>query len=436
MHTATNKGTSAISSTPNNYAQAQTAFTATSTSGKSIAFLQPIASPSQATVMPLNEVLQRLNEEQTNKTKKLLSDLSSKRRTRQRKPIMVVNSGHTQPRHMLPKMNHIINGQSIIITNQNGQIISDQNGNLNSLNTLQLNEINSQTMTQTVTTVSSQQQQIQPNIVFSGPIAAVRQIVNNGPSMNTMNANTNSKMPIQVTSVSSNSNLSAATNLFKENTNISPSSKAAISSFHQAYSNLIPQILSNLMDGSNSSNEAASNIAGCQVTPTKSSSNQIDQNNLAASPSQTSTLADMSLLELSLNNADSLFGNPTNMINNTNLNASSTPMSHLTGGNIINPNSDGILNGFGGGIAKAEGDIQQQHIINTNKPENHINLDALDGNSTMSNSMTSSSVSHFAGLSSASKLLRNFSSFLNENSISLSGNISQLCSDITRIKII
>jgi len=48
---------------------------------------------------------QQLNEEQTSKTKKLLSDLNSKRRSRQRKQIMVVNTSNNQsPRNGLGLM--------------------------------------------------------------------------------------------------------------------------------------------------------------------------------------------------------------------------------------------------------------------------------------------------------------------------------------------
>jgi hypothetical protein len=73
-----------------------------------------LSDPKQATLLPLDDVLARINEEQTNKTKRLLSDLSSKRRSRQRKPIMVVNSGHP-PRTMLPKLNIIMNSAESVM---------------------------------------------------------------------------------------------------------------------------------------------------------------------------------------------------------------------------------------------------------------------------------------------------------------------------------
>jgi len=58
-------------------------------------------SPSNAS----NFQRQLLNEEQTSKTKKLLSDLNSKRRSRQRKQIMVVNTSNNQsPRNGLGMM--------------------------------------------------------------------------------------------------------------------------------------------------------------------------------------------------------------------------------------------------------------------------------------------------------------------------------------------
>lgn len=73
-------------------------------SQRSIAFLQPMSASNQGAIIPLDTVLARISEEQANKTKLILSDLGSKRRSRQRKPVMVVNSGHS-PRAMLPKLN-------------------------------------------------------------------------------------------------------------------------------------------------------------------------------------------------------------------------------------------------------------------------------------------------------------------------------------------
>ena len=149
-------------------------------------------------------------------------------------------------------------------------------------------------------------------------------------------------------------------------------------------------------------------------------------NQLPSSPGSQQTLSDMSLLELSLNNADSLFG--TN--NNGAAALSSTPMNQMTSGGIINPmNSNGEImhqnerillpsDDNGGG-----GDVDGGGVLSSSSSSAMVkvrNLEFMDSGSNMS------SQSGFAGLSSASKLLRNFSSFLNENSISLSGILSSL----------
>lgn len=72
----------------------------------SIAFLQPMTTPNQGAILTLDTVLAKINEDQMNKAKLMLSDLGSKRRSRQRKPVMVVNSGHS-PRSLFPKINII-----------------------------------------------------------------------------------------------------------------------------------------------------------------------------------------------------------------------------------------------------------------------------------------------------------------------------------------
>lgn len=96
-------------------------------SQKSIAFLQPTSSSNQSTILPLETVLASISEEQTKKTKLILSDLGSKRRSRQRKPVMVVNSGNS-PKLMLPKLNiNNLNTCEKISTNGVSETLMSQN---------------------------------------------------------------------------------------------------------------------------------------------------------------------------------------------------------------------------------------------------------------------------------------------------------------------
>ncbi len=345
-----------------------------STSGKSIAIVQPNESPNLATILPLDDVLQKISEQQANKTKKLLSDLSnSKRRSRQRRPIMIVNNSQTRTNQLiLPKLS--INGQTVIIN----QIQSQQQQ--------QNNELQNQTILNDNNIQSS-------NIVFSGPVAAVaRQIVNNGtPTTNTSTnptqivqrgprhitltpINSNNQQPLSSEQASFKDQPQNGTVLMSNNsiskTNTNTSLSAA---FHQAYSNLIPQILSNLIESSDQSSN--SNDDNNSNNNNNNQNNEIMQNIMnIGSPTG---LTDMSLLELSLNNADSLFPNHNN--NNQN--------------NFV------IMNGG-------------EATMTTKSSNNNI----MNGGTSSDNNFSVS----------ADKLIRNFTSFLNENSISLSGILSSL----------
>lgn len=200
----------------------------------SIAVIQPNNSLKQAISVPIENVLHTLNEQQANKTRKLLADLP-KRRSRQRKPIMVVNSSHSQ-RPMLPKIN--------------------------------LNQINQGA---SETEASGQQ-----NIVFSGPMAAIaRQIVNSSDDLNDQDK--------QISS----------TKVINEDPNqvFLQSNNSIHSSLQQNYSNLIPRILNNLIDN--------------QTEECDKCTDDLDKSQEVGSPQN---LTSMSLLELSINNADSLFG--------------------------------------------------------------------------------------------------------------------------------
>lgn len=97
---------------------------------KSIAFLQPMTAPGQGTILSLDTMLAKISEDQANKAKLILSDLGAKRRSRQqRKPVMVVNSGHS-PRSMFPKIN-IINAINTT-SNNNSANNTNPNNNLDS----------------------------------------------------------------------------------------------------------------------------------------------------------------------------------------------------------------------------------------------------------------------------------------------------------------
>ncbi|CAF0748523.1 unnamed protein product [Brachionus calyciflorus] len=207
----------------------------TDLSSTSIAVIQPNSSIKQAVSIPIENVIQSLNEQQTNKTKKLLSDLP-KRRTRQRKPIMVVNSSHSQ-RPMLPKLN---------LHNE-----SDQPG--------------------------------QQNVIFSGPMAAIaRQIVNNSV-MNLDNNKQNQRV-------------------IQDDAQSSQSPKILTTSLQQAYSSLIPRILNNLIEPSEQ-NEG------------NSEQNLDEDGKNLEEVGSPQNLTNMSLLELSMNNVDSLFGSSVVRIN-------------------------------------------------------------------------------------------------------------------------
>ncbi len=258
-----------------------------SSSGQRIAFLQPSNSPSKATILPIEAVLQQINEEQTNKTKKLLSDLNSKRRTRNRKPIMVVNSAHNPPRTMLPKL---LNGQPLFIKSSN-EYLSFQINN-NSPNTVSLNTVDIQNSPQ-VDGMPTQ------TIVYSAPVAAIaRQIVNN----------------------SSTSSITSQSIVQQQQQ--SPQTKTV--QFQNTFSNILPHIINSLQNdsvqivGEDNESENNNNNTNNQQITSNFETNQGD--NLA-----TEHLGDMSLLDLSINNNDSLFATANNIITCTNETSNQIP---------------------------------------------------------------------------------------------------------------
>lgn len=243
---------------------------------QSLAIIQPtvadLNNSTQSTthILPLDTVLQRLNEvEQSNKTRKLLSDLNStKKRSRHRKQIMVVNTSNNNSslrNVLMPKLN----------------FIDLSNGDNNQ----------------------------QQNIVLSGPVAAVaRQIVNTNHSTSTTNS-TNSIATTLKTSehqrqqlyTANDNNYIIVGNYNQEEQQFQPND--AFDS-NTNYSNLMPQFFASLTSiatenssSSNSNNDFSTN----QIEPVVTNENY-------GSPQ---TLADMFLLDLSINNTDSLFGTAT-----------------------------------------------------------------------------------------------------------------------------
>lgn len=370
------------SSILNSHQAVTTAFTAKSSSGKSVAFLQPLASPNRATVVPIEEMLQRVNEDQQNRAKQLLSDLNNaKKRNRQRKPIMVVNTGPSQlPRHLLlPKL-----------PNKN-----ENSGGENS-----------------------------PNIVYSsGPVATVvRQIVVNDDSTTT-----------QKQAATSLAGSNAINNMINPepttSQNVVNNTAGLQHPFHHTYSNLMLSSNYNNLIVENGASSSSSDTQQQQAKGLSDNNNHIDIHNdplsSMGSHQASGNITDMSLLELSLNNVDSLFAtapttsnqastavttttsdqvNPTsnaNMISTDDTIVSSTPMNSINSGAILSPSDDHNVFGTNEELISSSGNIDMNDRKNTSACQQKT-----------------------IGLSSASKLLRNFSSFLNENSISLSGNWS------------
>lgn len=339
-------------------------FTSAANMPSSVAILQP--NTGTTTVVPIDVMLKRIAEEQTNKTKKLLSDLNSKRRTRQRKPIMVVNSGNP-PRTMLPKLS--INGQQLIITPINLDMtmstnltnnaapltVSSAGNSANSLNTSTASGASAGAL---MDATSTQQQQ---NIVYSGPVAAVaRQIVNpTSQSLVSQLSTTNMEMSQQQQQQQQNAAAYSSSGAnYQEliSHQIPQSSKLAIPSFHQAYSNLIPQIAAAADSSNNNGQHHQHNKTS------SSSSNEVA--NLASPPN----LTDMSLLELSINNSDSLFG----LQSASNQPVVSTKFGDISKRDIL---SDAAATST---AAKKSSEMDSACVINLNDSSNLSNLSTLN----------------------------------------------------------
>jgi hypothetical protein len=160
--------------------------------------------------------LKQFSEEQNNKTKKLLSDLNTKRRSRQRKSIIVVNTGNP-PRNIVPKLNFNLGNEHILSLTNNIE------NNMNNLGVTNVNSPSSGILSPSIIQGMSNEnlnnnQQLQQNIVYSKPVAAVvRQIVNNVSTIDSLNS----------------SPKSSSTSFSAQN------SKTAVPNFHQIFTNLI-----------------------------------------------------------------------------------------------------------------------------------------------------------------------------------------------------
>ena len=366
-------------------------------SEQSIAIIQPNSNgqSSTTTIVPVEAVLQRISEDQTNKTKILLSDLNTKRRSRTRKPIMVVNNGPI--RNVLPKL-----------TLSNGQFIKPINVDLNSSTNVN-NNINIQSPHNVNSPSSNQSEQIQ-NIVVSGPIAAVaRQIVNTNNLVSTQPLTTTTL--IQANNINNNNN------------------KVLIQSFHQ-YSNLIPQILNNLNENDNS-NTSINNQVIIDGEPVRIKINNVDlnskqnnENNM--NPGSPQGLTNMSLLDLSINNNDSFFAAAANAAaanaSNNNNNDDATSNNNNLKEKISNDkdNNDSI-----GGFFT---NIDINNLVKTKSMSNNNISEALQDNSSIS---SLSSKYYFCGTSK--KIDNNLFSFLLGILNSLNCNKSNQGSSISKL---
>jgi hypothetical protein len=318
----------------------------------------------------VEHVLKQFNEEQNNKTKKLLSDLNTKRRSRQRKSIMVVNTG-IPPRNIVPKLN-FNNLTSEQITSINNLTEGNNLGNNQSLNVHNFGSPSRSggISSPTVVTISENPHlllQQQQNIVYSKPVAAVaRQIVNNV------------SMDVSVNSAPSSTR---------------PFSSGFVDDLkHSDFNHMFANVIEN---------------AGNVVVD--------DGNNCLSYPAQ--TLSNMSLLDISLNNSDSFLGNLNGLQSNNgglieaaddcpNGNASRSSSNEFISLVSKNDNSNSIMASL---------------MASNNYNDNGNKNGAFSSVSVNSNS-SSSSFSNIK-LDISNKICQSFSQILNENSNSTLTNI-------------
>ena len=345
-----------------------------------------------AVVMPMEAMLQRISEEQANKTKLLLSDLNAKtRKSRQRKPIMVVNgsssasssvSHHLMPRTVLPKLDGLLVTPATTAATTTPVFVKP---NESIGRTHSPRSSDPQTTTTTTATTTK-------NIVFSsGPVAAIaRQIVNNNNNNNSSSSSSNAaSVPIRTTSTvvsSKSANAPPSTShsaitpqvvvehsSASSSSSSSSSSMAALlgqsgssltltqqqqqqqqhmqtttssthrqlltSSFNQ-YSNIIPKILNTLSSGggggggggaeatcSTQNFDAVNDNNGRRVDLDDNDNDDDDEMVSSSCVNVTSPhgLTNMSLLDLSINNSDSLFASACA----NNINTRQTPVASL-----------------------------------------------------------------------------------------------------------
>jgi hypothetical protein len=355
-------------------------------------------------IVPIDTVLQQINDEQALKTKKLLSDLTSKRRTRQqRKPMMMVNSSGQPGRNIAPLLPKLIIQQ--VPSNNNNN--NNNTATTSDINSIQTNQAN------TSSTLNNNDNNNQHNIVFSGPpvSAVVRQTVTTSSSL--LCQNQNHELSKQQQSIG---------NIFIN---------------HQPEINYINDIDPNLPIQKQHSSFNYSNLldSSIQFKPTNEcASSCFNESDLQQQHSEVPSsgvvspngLTNMSLLDLSINNNDSIFAtrlnnsNNNSTINNDNNNMilpsnnTITGRSTITGEQIIisainiNNNSTSVnkketTSQLFGNIISSENDLnssklsQSDEVIILNENSQNSNLNSLTN---ILNSLNTKSNSSFLNDSS------------------------------------
>lgn len=171
----------------------------------------------------------------------------------------------------------------------------------------------------------------------------------------------------------------------------------SISSIHQTYSNLIPQMITNLMDKT-SSNEDNNNYSDEGGNDNEAELGDLNKN---LSEDTSNALQDMSLLnsdmsllnaDMSINNADSLFGNTLKMSENDTNNKLDNHPSESTAAFLMNMSEKSLQQHFG---------TEPREVVSS-----------FDG---VLNSETTSS--NCSSKSETNKIIKNFANLLNDSSL-------------------
>ena len=326
----------------------------------------------------METALKQFTEEQNNKTKKLLSDLNTKRRSRQRKSIVVVNTG-IPPRNIVPKLNfNLANSEQI--NSASAENMSKTLPNTAPATNPTSNSILASTLVVSNENANNNTQQQQQNIIYSKPVAAVaRQIVNSVATATSL-------------ADSASSSPKSASN-----------SKSAVSNFQQMF-NILFESNTNANNNTNNSNTQEIEV----------NANANANSDCLKSPPQ--TLNDMSLLDLSLNNNDSFLANLANgLINGGNDNNEAKNNETLTSQANVGSNSNDFIsmmnnnNNNNGHKNDNSNNSIMSSIISSNNKKGAFSSVSADSSS------SSSSLSDIK-LDISNKICQSFSQILNENS--------------------